>query len=352
VAEHQISGQRWADGTTVSVYPAEAWANKSAAPSGSAVTSGVVASGAVSFTGLTDRVRYVAYAGGVGVGFVAQGLRDAALPDRARIEALEVGTVRQDASNTLTAPFGDFAPGSPYRPQLEIWPDSTEPYAGRAEIHLHGRDGNSADLQRKHAGFRLWTSDDDEADASLRAHIHDAAGPGGEQHHFQLHTKDASGELADRWFVGIGEDIAEMRLSSVRVSLHDDAYWTGTTDTDNERIWMKGRPFIECANADMAFKQSGDAKIVRFGRVTVGGPVVVRPESGSEAASGFAVQDTAGADYFAIEQAAATRGRMKYGYTTSFSASAGANHTVPTICDRYIEINTAAGPRKVACFLV
>jgi hypothetical protein len=70
VASHTISGQRWADGTTVSVYPAAAWPDPSQAPSGSAVTTAAVAGGAVTFTGLAENVRYVAYAGGLGVRFV------------------------------------------------------------------------------------------------------------------------------------------------------------------------------------------------------------------------------------------------------------------------------------------
>jgi hypothetical protein len=70
VASQTISGQRWADGTTVGVYPAAAWPDPSQAPSGSAVATAAVAGGAVTFTGLAENVRYVAYAGGVGVGFV------------------------------------------------------------------------------------------------------------------------------------------------------------------------------------------------------------------------------------------------------------------------------------------
>jgi hypothetical protein len=70
VASHTISGQRWADGTTVSVYPAAAWPDPTQAPSGSAVTTAAVAGGAVTFTGLAENVRYVAYAGGLGVRFV------------------------------------------------------------------------------------------------------------------------------------------------------------------------------------------------------------------------------------------------------------------------------------------
>lgn len=70
MASHTISGQRWSDGTTVGVYPAAAWTNRSSAPAGSAVATAAVSGGAVTFTNLADRVRYVAYAGGVGVTFM------------------------------------------------------------------------------------------------------------------------------------------------------------------------------------------------------------------------------------------------------------------------------------------
>jgi hypothetical protein len=72
VASHPISGQRWPDGTSVSVYLAAAYVNPPAAPSGVAVTSATVASGTVTFTGLTAGLRYVAYAAGVGVRFLVQ----------------------------------------------------------------------------------------------------------------------------------------------------------------------------------------------------------------------------------------------------------------------------------------
>jgi hypothetical protein len=87
VASHTISGALWADGVTVGVYPAVAVPAGSDVPSGSTVTSGVVSGGAVSFTGLSERVRYYAYGGGKGVGFLIPARSKEG--DRARIETLE-----------------------------------------------------------------------------------------------------------------------------------------------------------------------------------------------------------------------------------------------------------------------
>jgi hypothetical protein len=70
VASFTVGGQRWADGTSVGAYLAAAWVNPPQAPSGVAVSTAVVASGSVTFTGLAERVAYVAYAAGVGVRFV------------------------------------------------------------------------------------------------------------------------------------------------------------------------------------------------------------------------------------------------------------------------------------------
>jgi hypothetical protein len=70
VASFTVGGQRWADGTSVGAYPAAAWPDTTQAPSGSAVATAAVAGGAVTFTGLSENVRYVAYAVGVGVRFV------------------------------------------------------------------------------------------------------------------------------------------------------------------------------------------------------------------------------------------------------------------------------------------
>lgn len=64
--EHTISQAPWTPDTVVSVYPAGAIPAGFDTPSGSAVTTAVVSSAqAVTFTGLEEGVRYVAYAGGV-----------------------------------------------------------------------------------------------------------------------------------------------------------------------------------------------------------------------------------------------------------------------------------------------
>jgi peptidoglycan/xylan/chitin deacetylase (PgdA/CDA1 family) len=101
VASHTISGQAWPDGTTVGVYPAVAVPAGSDVPSGTAVTTAVVASGAVTFSGLSEKVRYYAYASGVGRSFlISSTLKEG---DRARIEALEseVGPVSGSRVDSL-----------------------------------------------------------------------------------------------------------------------------------------------------------------------------------------------------------------------------------------------------------
>jgi hypothetical protein len=94
MASHTISGQVWPDGTEVGVYLTAAWTDRSRAPSGAqVVASQVVADGEVTFTGLTQGVRYVAWAEPTGVTFlVAQsGLQaPVSVPDRERIKVLEV----------------------------------------------------------------------------------------------------------------------------------------------------------------------------------------------------------------------------------------------------------------------
>jgi hypothetical protein len=87
VASHTISGQAWADGTTVGVYPAVAVPAGSDVPSGPLVTSAVVSGGQVTFVDLSEKVRYYAYAAGVGKFFlISTTLKEG---DRARIETLE-----------------------------------------------------------------------------------------------------------------------------------------------------------------------------------------------------------------------------------------------------------------------
>jgi hypothetical protein len=87
VASHTISGQAWPDGTTVGVYPAVAVPAGSDVPSGLPTATGVVSGGSVTFAGLAEKVRYYAYAAGVGrFLLVSSTLKEG---DRARIETLE-----------------------------------------------------------------------------------------------------------------------------------------------------------------------------------------------------------------------------------------------------------------------
>lgn len=101
MAERSISGQFWPEGTTVAVYPAASWVEKSRAPAGASLTAAVVVNGTVSFGGLAENTRYVAYAAGVGITFlIAQsGLSDpVAKTDRERLKLLELGASNPDVT--------------------------------------------------------------------------------------------------------------------------------------------------------------------------------------------------------------------------------------------------------------
>jgi hypothetical protein len=90
IATHTIFGQAWADGVTVSVYPGAAQPSGwDAQPMGLPVTSAVVANGNVTFTDLSERNRYVAYAGGTSRRFLVPERRVDSL--RGRVEDLEQG---------------------------------------------------------------------------------------------------------------------------------------------------------------------------------------------------------------------------------------------------------------------
>lgn len=99
MASHTISNQPWPSGTVVSVYAGEAQpAGQDTVPAGVAVTTGTVAGSSVTFSGLDEGRRYLAYAAGVSKRFLIQpGSVDTLRPItgaeaqsmRSRIEALE-----------------------------------------------------------------------------------------------------------------------------------------------------------------------------------------------------------------------------------------------------------------------
>lgn len=140
MAEHTISGAIWPDGTTVGVYPAVSVPAGSDVPSGTQITSSVVSGGSVSFGGLTAKVRYYAYGGGKGVGFlVAPTAVSPQTGDRDRIEALEVMVAALETGEAGAGP-GTAAVGAsvesggvyPARPDAElvIWVGAGDPPIG------------------------------------------------------------------------------------------------------------------------------------------------------------------------------------------------------------------------------
>jgi hypothetical protein len=73
VASHTINGQAWPSGTLVSVYKGESQpAGQDTVPAGTAVTSATVSGSSVTFTGLEEGRRYLAYAAGVSKRFLVQ----------------------------------------------------------------------------------------------------------------------------------------------------------------------------------------------------------------------------------------------------------------------------------------
>lgn len=92
MAEHSINGQMWPDGTVVAVYLASALPASADAPTGVAVASAAVSGGTVEFSGLAEKVPYLAYANGRGSRFLIPERRIDSI--RGRLEELEgdVGT--------------------------------------------------------------------------------------------------------------------------------------------------------------------------------------------------------------------------------------------------------------------
>jgi hypothetical protein len=105
VASHTINGQAWPSGTLVSVYSANALpVSGDGTPVGVAITSATVSGSSVTFSGLSENVRYLAYAAGVGKRFLIpqQNPMDARSL-RARVDELEGDTLPavQDGIATL-----------------------------------------------------------------------------------------------------------------------------------------------------------------------------------------------------------------------------------------------------------
>lgn len=87
----------WADATLVGVWPSTAQTDPGRAPQGTPVTTGLVVSQTVTFSGLQERVQYVAYAGGIGRRFVISSVSDAGVSARlstaeTTLAAIGVGT--------------------------------------------------------------------------------------------------------------------------------------------------------------------------------------------------------------------------------------------------------------------
>ena len=113
MASHTLGGQKWPDGTSVAVYPDAAWTNTAGAPSGAAVTSATVTSGVLTFTGLTQGLRYVAYAAGQGVRFLVQpGSVDLLRP----ITGLEAQALRDQIGMSVGPQGPQGTPGVPGTP--------------------------------------------------------------------------------------------------------------------------------------------------------------------------------------------------------------------------------------------
>jgi hypothetical protein len=112
VASFTLSQAPWDNGTTVGVYPAVAVPAGSDTPTGTAVTSALVSGGSVTFTGLEERVRYIAYANGRGVRIMVP-RTSPATPDRSRIEELEVG-VEELEDHSARHPINVMDPLPPY----------------------------------------------------------------------------------------------------------------------------------------------------------------------------------------------------------------------------------------------
>lgn len=156
MAEHRINGQRWPDGTTVAVYPAAAWTNKAASPSGAAVDSSVVSGGAVVFDGLEERTRFVAYALGIGVTFLVPRGEPGARADRQRIEDLEA-TIERLPLNLLVSlvPFAD------------VTGDGTTDDTAAIQARLDAADGRGVFAPRPDVAYKIGSLTISEDDSGI-----------------------------------------------------------------------------------------------------------------------------------------------------------------------------------------
>jgi hypothetical protein len=89
-----IGGQAWPEGTVVNVYRAASLPAGATVPVGpTAAPAATVSGGSVTFTGLTENVRYVAYAGGVSRYFLVAPIDPTDTRSlRSRVDELAVST--------------------------------------------------------------------------------------------------------------------------------------------------------------------------------------------------------------------------------------------------------------------
>jgi hypothetical protein len=125
VASHTISGQAWPSGTVVSVYKGESQpAGQDTVPAGAAVTTGTVAGSSVTFTGLEEGRRYLAYAAGVSKRFLIQpgsvdtlrpisGTEAQAIRDRETALEADVAEIQASRIRSITDGIGILAGADP-----------------------------------------------------------------------------------------------------------------------------------------------------------------------------------------------------------------------------------------------
>jgi hypothetical protein len=127
VASHTISGQKWPNGTSVSVYNGTGWI-PGYQPSGNVVASGTVSSGSVTFTGLAEDTRYVAWALSAGVTFLIGSQRTTG--DRSRLEKIETEGVAAAQQGSVVLVWNGTAypePPADYEHLAYFGPASEEP---------------------------------------------------------------------------------------------------------------------------------------------------------------------------------------------------------------------------------
>lgn len=266
-----------------------------------------------------------------------------------RIEGDVVRSAKKDETNVFTATW---APATGPNPgQIHIAPTSADSAGGIAMLHLvpnnaaYGIPGNGQD---RDAIIAFSPEKGEVEDATIKCHRHtdDTGTP--TNRHIQIHTKNAAGtDLLSRLEIKYLTDDAEILVTSAHLRFDENAYFKGRA-SDN-KVEFRGDPIIVNGGPVVSFKQSGDGLITHVGRLTSGGPVAVRPATGSDATAGLRVEKADATILFQVQSDGILHSPPAANWTVV--ANAGGVHTVPATCRKYLYVRSDTGSLlKIACY--